>query len=352
MSARLQLPEFKAATDRLSMGPAPPAGPATTACHIPAEAVMEATLREYLDHAPVFLRTQEGQILYWTQGCCELFGFTAEEAQGRIAHDLLKTEFCDDLATIRAELLERGEWTGRLRQTTKNGLAIWTVAVWRLRQSSDPAGSIVVEQNTDITSQVDLEEQRAVLARELEHRVKNLLTVVQSLAMNSFPNAPAEQRRIFESRLVALAEANRLLREAAWDEADLRELVREVSRAIGIEDRLRLEGPDITIHSQHVTGLALALHELGTNALKYGSLSVPAGWVDVAWNLNAGSGEVALNWVERNGPSPKPLARKGFGMRLIQSAVASQLGSPIELRFDPGGLACEMKLSAARSSNN
>lgn len=308
---------------------------------------MEATLREFLDHAPVFLRTPQGEILYWTDGCRELYGFTGDEAQGRLSYELLKTDFPEDFASIQAKLLDCGEWTGRLRQTTKSGRVIWTVAVWRLRKSSAPAGWIVIEQNTDITSQVALEEQRALLARELEHRVKNLLTVVQSLALNSFPNAPADQRRTFEDRLVALAEANRLLRQAAWDEAGLCEIISEVARAIGIEHRLRLEGPAATIGSQHVTGVALAIHELCTNALKHGSLSVPAGWVEVTWNIEAGSQQASLRWDEKGGPRPEPPVRKGFGTRLIQSAVAGQLGSPIELRFEPTGLVCDIRVPIA-----
>jgi two-component system CheB/CheR fusion protein len=313
---------------------------------------MEATLREFLDHAPVFLRTPEGEILYWTEGSRELYGFTAEEAQGRLSHELLRTQFSEDLAAIQERLLDRGEWTGRLRQTTKHGRAIWTVAVWRLRQSTDPAGWIVIEQNTDITSQVELEEQRAILARELEHRVKNLLTVVQSLALNSFPNAPAEQRRTFENRLVALAEANRLLREAAWDEAELREIICEVAGAIGIEDRLRLEGPNAMISSQQVMSVALTIHELCTNALKHGSLSVPTGWVEVTWTTQTSSQRLALRWEERGGPRPKVPSRTGFGTRLIQSAVAGQLGSPIELRFEPTGLICDIRLSLAGTGDN
>lgn len=351
MSGCLQRGKFIPVRERASLRATGPAGPATTACRTLSGAGMEATLREFLEHAPVFLRTPEGEILYWTEGCCELYGFTREEAEGRASGELLKTVFPEEPDFIEAQLHDRGEWSGRLRQTTKDGREIWTVSTWKRRQSTDPVGWIVIEQNAEITSQVELEEQRALLARELEHRVSNLLTVVQSLARNSFPNAPPEQRKAFENRLVALAEANRLLREASWDEAGLREIIQDVAAAIGIDGRLVLDGPEVTISARHVMGFALAIHELGTNALKHGSLSVQTGLVKVTWAADTNCQHVSLRWEEKGGPSPKPPTRQGFGTRLIQSAVPGKLGSPIKLRFEPSGLVCDLRLSLAEAGN-
>lgn len=223
---------------------------------------------------------------------------------------------------------------------------LWVLAVWRCREGVEPAGTIVVKQNTDVTAQVELEEQRSLLACELEHRVKNLLAVVQSLARTSFLDAPEEQRRKFEGRLVALAEANRLLREQSWEEADLCALVMEVARALGADRRVLPYGPKVTVGSQDAMGLALAIHELCTNALKHGALSAPGGRVEVSWEMEHDGEHVYLRWEEKGGPVPIRPAKGGFGMRLIEHAVAGQIGSPVRVQFEPTGVVCQMRLAA------
>jgi len=307
---------------------------------------MEATLNEFLNHAPVFLRRPDGEILYWTEGCAALFGFSAEEAQGRNSHELLQTIFPEDLARIEAQLQKYGEWSGRLRHTAKSGQNIWMLSVWRFREGTNPSGPIVIEQNSDITRRVELEEQSALLMRELEHRVKNLLAVVQALARMSFPDAPAEQRGKFEHRLRALSEATRLLREASWEEAPLAGIVTEVAQGLGIASRIRLDGPPVMISSNHVMGLALAIHELATNALKHGALSTEAGHVELGWTVDPESpSHIDLEWREHGGPSVSPPARTGFGTRLIRHAVALQMDAPVDLRFEPGGVVCRLRLA-------
>ena len=175
---------------------------------------MEATLIELLDHVPVFVRRREGEILHWTDGCRDLYGYSAEEACGRTASELLRTVFPEPWDAIEATLSEQGQWSGRLRQTCKSGREIWTEAVLRLRDSANPGGPIVVEQASDITARIELEEQSALLARELEHRVRNILTVVQALVRLSIPDAPEEQQHKLYGRIAALAEANKLLHDA------------------------------------------------------------------------------------------------------------------------------------------
>lgn len=304
---------------------------------------MEATLREFLDHAPVLVRRPDGEILYWTEGSSELFGYSRSEAEGRDVHALLKTVFAESREAIDAALQTKGEWTGRLRQTTKSGRSLWTLAVLRLRDRDASAGPVVVEQNTDISAHIALEEQRDLLARELEHRVKNLLTIAQALARNSFPDADPRQLDKFQKRLAALGDANRLLREGSWDEADIRQLVKEVARALGIDERLRLEGPRATIGSEQATGFALAVHELCTNALKYGALSAGKGYVSLTWSVDPDGDHVAVRWAETGGPPPAPQRRAGFGSRLIQRAIPGR--APVALRFEPEGAVCEMRLS-------
>ena len=307
---------------------------------------MEATLTELLDHVPVFVRGLEGEILYWTDGCRDLYGYTTGEARGRPARELLKTAFPEPWETIEAALSAKGQWSGRLRQTCKSGREIWTEAVLRLRDSANPGGPIIVEQASDISDRVALEQQSALLTRELDHRVRNILTVVQALARMSVPDAPAEQQRKLEDRISALAEANKLLHEASWKQADLRGIVNEIAGNLGVRDRITLDGPEAAIVADHAVGFALALHELVTNALKYGALSDPKGTVELSWSLDEDGKAIHVSWKESDGPAVVPPSRSGFGSRLIRSAIVEPRG-PTTIAFEPGGVTCELHLRSS-----
>lgn len=300
---------------------------------------MEKILADHLAQAPVFLRRLDGEIVFWSQGVQELYGYSAAEAVGAISHDLLRTQFPEPLAGIERQLVTRGEWQGRLGHTAKDGREIWTETLWRRR---DPAVDIVVEQNTDITERVALERHRDALARELDHRVKNTMAVIQGLARMSFGKADAAHVRQFDERLLALAGAHRLLQREHWEHALLTALIGEVAQTLGVADRIVIDGPAVRLQPTAAVSYALAFHELCTNALKYGALSVPAGRVDVAWSLDADAEQhINLTWRESGGPPVSPPKAAGFGSRLISRVVARELGTPVALRFEPEGLVCE-----------
>ena len=309
---------------------------------------MEVGLVEVIAHLPVFVRRFRGEIVHWTPGCQELFGYDAAEAVGALAHELLKTELPEPPEAIARKLQARGQWSGRVRHTTKSGRELWVEAVWRLRESDNPGGPIVVEQNTDITERVALEEKTALLARELEHRVKNILNVVQALARMTFPDAPKAQRDALDQRIIALSEANKVLQDAAWQEADLRMIVAEVAGRLGVTDRIACQGPDVAIATDQAMGLALVIHELSTNALKYGALSHSSGQVELTWDCDAGDPAVVrARWQEFGGPPVLPPRYKGFGTLLIRRAIADAGRPTTELRFEPDGVICEMALQRA-----
>lgn len=313
---------------------------------------MEVTLVELLDHVPVFVRRPNGEILHWTDGCHDLYGYTVEEATGSLAHELLKTEFPAPHDEISAELAVQGRWSGRLRQTTRSGRTIWTETLLLQRESTDPGGPIVVEQSTDISGRVDLEEKNALLARELQHRVRNILAVVQALARMSFPDAPADQRRTMEERIAALGDAVELLQQSAWKEAELGAIVAEVARSLGIDGRLAAEGPDVGVTSDDAMGLSLALHELSTNALKYGALSRPDGRVTLSWRNDPDDPEaVAIRWKESGGPPVVPPSRTGFGTLLIRRAIAGAKQPTAEIDYAPDGVTCELRVRRARGES-
>lgn len=302
---------------------------------------MEQTYADFLAHAPVFLRKEDGSIIYWSRGCQELYGFAPDEAIGTNSHELLNTGFPRPLSEIEAELHEKGEWRGRLRHLTRDGREVWAESLWRLRNAGTLA-SLVVEQNTDVTERVASERQRTLLARELDHRVRNTLAIVQALARLTFTGVDRAQAEAFEDRLAALSSAHDILVREAWSSARLGEILDEVVEALHIDDRVSCDGPDIRLASNSAVAYALAFHELAVNGLKHGSLRSPEGRVVVRWRLEGQTEDhIRLVWRETGGAPVTPPEREGFGTRLIRRALAAELNTTVELRFEPDGFVCE-----------
>lgn len=298
---------------------------------------MERTLADYILYAPVFLRRRDGEILYWTRGAEELYGFTPDAALGHVSHELLQTVFPTPLAAVDAQLVSQHEWEGRLRHTRRDGREIWTESLWRLRE-----GDLVVEQNTDISNQIQLEREREHLVVELEHRIGNTLAVVQAIASMTFRATVPELTSQFDERIQALAHAIKVLTRGDWYRAPLRDIILEVARALAFQNRIALDGPDVELRPSAVHAYTLAFHELATNAVKHGALSRPQGRIEVTWSVWAQTEErIHLVWREHGGPVVMPPQRQGFGSRLLQVIVASELGTPVEMRYEPGGFVCE-----------
>jgi two-component sensor histidine kinase len=190
---------------------------------------------------------------------------------------------------------------------------------------------------------------QALLINELNHRVKNTLTTVQSLARQSFAEGPAsnEARAKFDARLVALGQAHNVLSEEKWESADLRDVVTGAVAPFLPKngDRLRMDGAPIRITPRCVLVLSMVLHELATNATKYGAWSSPAGTVAIAWVTNDGGDAETLRitWREMDGPPVRVPDRKGFGSRLIEEGLAG-LGGSTSVRYLPDGLVCELEI--------
>ena len=201
----------------------------------------------------------------------------------------------------------------------------------------------------DITQQKKAEEHLRLLIGELNHRVKNMLAVVQSVIAQTLRSGdPKQAVANIEGRLQALAQAHDILTSAAWQGADLRSLVlASVSpHTAGQSERMLIDGPPIYLPARLVVPISMILHELATNALKYGSLSSQAGTVEVTWSTSMGADgmELDLRWRERGGPVVAPPSRRGFGLRMIERSVVSELGGRVRLDFESTGLACELHL--------
>lgn len=189
------------------------------------------------------------------------------------------------------------------------------------------------------------EEHQRLLINELNHRVKNTLAIVQSVAAQTFKGDAANPsaKQAFESRLRALAEAHDLLTGANWEAASLRDVVERSGSGCGADPaRLKISGPDLWLQPRAAVSLAMALHELCTNAVKYGALCTEAGSVSVSWKITKyeGGPHIVLLWEESGGPPVSPPLRQGFGTRMIERALASELGGSAKLEFPASGARC------------
>ncbi len=204
----------------------------------------------------------------------------------------------------------------------------------------------IMVQGTDITEEVEYEERQRLLINELNHRVKNTLAIVQGLAAQSFSSIEGAEkaRGIFNARLQALASAHNLLTQASWGAAQLQDVVSSSAEATAgdLISRFDLSGPDLTLPPQTSVSLAMIVHELCTNAIKYGALSNDDGKVTIRWEvLQDGETKIlALTWRESGGPPVQKPDRKGFGTRLIDRGLSTDKGSKSEIRFDSTGLVC------------
>lgn len=207
----------------------------------------------------------------------------------------------------------------------------------------------------DITDRKQAERHRKLLVDELNHRVKNTLAVVQAIAAQSFRPVPgaAEAQRAFSGRLAALAAAHDLLTATNWEAAELGALARaSIGAACGSPEAIALAGPRVVLPPKQALTLAMALHELCTNAAKYGALSVPQGRIALTWQTGRGAAArtLTLTWRESGGPEVTAPARRGFGTLMIEQALAQDFDGEVQLAFDPGGLACRMTGTVRRTA--
>jgi two-component sensor histidine kinase len=198
-----------------------------------------------------------------------------------------------------------------------------------------------------LTATEKREEQISILAREAEHRTKNVLATVQATIQLSHADTPAGLKHAIEGRIRALANVQTLFVQSRWTGAELHNLVmQELSPYLQDgETRARAEGPNLLLEPSAAQMIAVILHELTTNAAKYGALSVPQGHVHIAWSRQP-DGRLALHWTEMGGPPVKPPTGQGFGTRVMESMIRRQLNG--EARFDwrAEGLACVITLPA------
>ncbi|MGP1680335.1 MAG: PAS domain S-box protein [Burkholderiales bacterium] len=290
-----------------------------------------------------------GVIKSWNKGAERTFGYAAEEVIGKSVTILIPPEFQHE----EVEILERIRHGDRIEhyetvRRGKHGNSIdvsLTVSPVKNAQGKIIGASKIAR---DITERRRTEEQIAILAREAEHRAKNILATVQATVRLSHSDTSDGLKEAITGRIQALTNVHRLFVESRWKGAELRNLVsQELSPYFQDgEERALFDGPSVVLEPGAAQAIAVTLHELATNAAKYGALSVSDGRVQVVWS-HAANGQLVLRWSETGGPPARAPTRKGFGMRVIDSLIRGQLDG--ETRFDwrADGLACEIALPIA-----
>ena len=193
----------------------------------------------------------------------------------------------------------------------------------------------------DITDRKKAEEQRDLLIRELDHRVKNTLASVQAIAGQTFRDVEANARQVFEGRLRTLSNAHLALTDENWRSVTLRDLVLSTLQPVLADQSLySASGPNLRVQPKSAVALSMAIHELCTNAIKYGALSVETGRVAIAWEIDGS--RFRLCWQEHGGPPVAAPERKGFGSVMIERALAAQIEGEVNIDYARAGLICSI----------
>ena len=299
-----------------------------------------------LSHNPIFIWDFDGNILEWNRGSQELYGYSAEEAIGRPKAALLRTRVPgSSFPELKAKLDETGSWSGELRQRAKDGRDI--IVESRIVLEKIDGQRFALETTHDITERKTWEQRQHMLLGELTHRVKNTLAVVQSIAHQTVRAAksPKDFVESFDGRLSALARAHGLLVTSEWAGADLGEMANEQLQPYLGDDsgRLRISGEPIALSADIATPFGLVLHELATNAAKYGALSRSKGMVSLSWTVKSRGDErgVTVVWKEQGGPAVKSPKGSGLGSTLIDRVIPN---ATVKREFAADGFACTIHL--------
>lgn len=318
----------------------------------------EARYHAVFDQAAVGVArvSPSGRFLEVNDRFCAITQFTRGELLARRFPDITHPE---DRApdTAQAQALLAGEvqaYSREKRYVTKPGEVVWvnlTVSLVR-NGRGEPDYFVTVIEDITARKQAEVEQQRyqaqlRLMINELNHRVKNTLATVQSMAAQSLrgPADPATAYQRFELRLMGLAEVHDVLTRESWHGADLQEVAERALRpfAVAASGQVRVEGPAVWLQPRGALTMALVLHELATNAVKYGALSVEAGHVTLGWTFDPAAERLRMTWVETGGPQVTPPTRRGFGSRLIERALRGDLQGAATMTYAPTGLVCLME---------
>jgi PAS domain S-box-containing protein len=290
-----------------------------------------------------------GIITSWNPGAEQIFGYMAEEMIGQSIKTIIPQHLHDEEETIleRIRSGQRIEHYETVRQRKYGGMVDISLTISPIRNAQ---GAIIGASKIarDISERKRAEAQIAMLAREAEHRVKNVLATVQATIHLTQADTPDLLKKAIEGRIQALANVHALFVKSRWTGAELRTLLTQellpYSEAGDTGDtRVEIDGAPVFLETNAAQTIAVALHELTTNAAKYGALSVAEGRVRIGWEHSPGD-HLTIRWAETGGPASEPPTRKGFGTRVMEAMIEGQLKGTIRFDWRSKGLVCEIKV--------
>jgi PAS domain S-box-containing protein len=305
-----------------------------------------ASIVESSDDA-IISKTLDGVITSWNRGAERIFGYTAEEAIGQPITIVIPQDRLNEERTILTRLRrgERIDHYETIRQRKHGSLIVVSVTISPIKNAE---GKIVGASKIarDITAQKRAQEQIATLAGEAEHRSKNLLATIQATVSLSQSDTPEGLKRAIEGRIMALSKVHSLFVDTRWIGAELSTIAKRELAPYSENDQtgVRIDGPQVLLEPNAAQAVAVTLHELATNAVKYGALSVPHGQVSLKWTHNT-DGRLVLRWTETGGPAVKTPTHQGFGTRIIERIIGQLKGSA-HFDWQADGLVCEITLQA------
>ena len=288
----------------------------------------------------------DGIVTSWNRGAERLYGYTAEETIGKPISMLIPPNRHDEEPAMLARIKrgERVEHYDTVRQRKHGSLIDVSLTISPVKNAQ---GKIIGASKVshDIAERKRAQDRQQFLIRELEHRAKNLFGVIQFIVNRTLSEERtfARAKEVLNGRLNALAQAHSLLAEAAFEGAPLAEIIQR--QFAGLSKRFSLSGCDIVLNTPATQQFSLAVHELATNAIKYGALSVPRGRVSIECDVTPANGERTFTflWKETGGPTVSAPKRKGFGGTILLDG-AKQLGAHVALNYEPKGLRYELRL--------
>jgi PAS domain S-box-containing protein len=300
----------------------------------------------------IFLADAEDRIETWLPGAARIFGWEADAIIGQPGALLFTPEDREaGVPEAEVRMAERDGSAPNVRwHMRRDGARVFIEGATYALRRGDGSLRGFLKIGQDVTARKAAEERQALLAREVDHRAKNALAVVQTMLRLTRAEDIPRFARAVEGRVAALARAQTLLAEVSWDGADLRALLEGELSPFLAGQRAVLDGAPVMLPPGVAQPIAMAVHELATNAAKHGALSAPGGQVVVGWAMEPG-GQLRLRWAEGGGPPVAgPPGRRGFGSRVLEGTVAHQLGGSVRLDWHPGGLVCEMEVPLRRET--
>ncbi|MEZ0171601.1 sensor histidine kinase [Microvirga sp. TS319] len=290
----------------------------------------------------------------WSNQAAVLLGLPVSQSLNNV-QEWKSIVYPDDiqrvLEKLRAAVLGNGNYEDEYRVRRPDGTVRWIGSRGKVSFDSRKKPAFFVGIIQDITERRQADEQQRFFLDELNHRVKNTLATVQSIASQTLRSSksPAQFKDSFEGRLLALSMTHNLLTLKSWREADLHDLIEQELAPYKREadERVVLSGPKVNLPPRYVINLGLVLHELVTNAAKYGALSIPAGRLELSWAVVESEDRPAhlrIRWSETGGPPVQPPKRQGFGSRLIRRSIESELNGTMVLTFGPTGVSYDISI--------